>query len=214
VAVNSINESTPVLGSVAPDLSLSVGDLLTDESKLRLRSKFAIRDHPFSVVPLFRPMIDVPRFGSPWVIDIVDGPECEAFSRTGDLLASEMFTVEPQSDAVGLRLSGETPVWEGKDAMLSRGVAIGAIEIPAPGSLLVLLRSRLLTAGYPVIAVATTAAQSELGQVRPGDSISFRRRSLQDAIADVKRQRATLEELQHSVITMLEASGIGEIVRP
>ena len=60
------------------------------------------------------------------------------------------WEVAPESDHVGLRLAGEAPRRTHAAEILSRGVPVGAVEIPPSGGLLVLLRGRLVTAGYPV----------------------------------------------------------------
>ena len=61
------------------------------------------------------------------------------------------------------------------DEVLSRGVPIGAVEVPAGDELMVLHRGRGVTAGYPVLAVVTATGLSRLGQARPGQSVSFAR---------------------------------------
>jgi allophanate hydrolase subunit 2 len=92
--------------------------------------------------------------------------------------------------------------------MISRGVPMGAVQVPPTDGLLVLLRGRLVTAGYPVLGVATTVAVDRLAQARPGDRIRFRPSTTTEALADVRRQAAALAELERRVHAALRASGV------
>ena len=80
----------------------------------------------------------------------------------------------PHSDQVGC--APRDPPRRGPPAteILSRGVPVGAVQVPPSGGLLVLLYGRLLTAGYPIPYVATTVSLDTLGQVRPGDQLVLR----------------------------------------
>jgi allophanate hydrolase subunit 2 len=65
-----------------------------------------------------------------------------------------------------------------------------------------------VTAGYPVLGVATTVAVDRLAQARPGDRIRFRPSTTAEALADVRRQAAALAELERRVHAALRASGV------
>lgn len=89
--------------------------------------------------------------------------------------------------------------------VLSRGVPIGAVEVPAGDELLVLHRGRGVTAGHPVLAVVTATGLSALGQVRPGQSLTFRHRTVNQAITAHRAQRHAIETLRTRVHTAFEA---------
>ena len=118
------------------------------------------------------------------------GPELEEFAPE-ELRGP--WTVSVQSDHVGLRAEGPTPVRAGRAEILSRGVPVGAVEVPPNGGLLVLLYGRLVTAGYPVPYVATSSSLDVLGQARPGDRLELRQVPLADAVS---RARSRREELR------------------
>ena len=92
--------------------------------------------------------------------------------------------------------------------MLSRGVPIGAVEVPTATRLLVLHRGRGVTAGYPVLAVATSVGLSRLGQARPGDPVRFRHVTCGAAVVDYRRQQAHLAEIRARVQTVYSSLGI------
>ncbi|MGH3347845.1 MAG: hypothetical protein ACRDO4_12775, partial [Nocardioides sp.] len=62
--------------------------------------------------------------------------------------------------------------------------------------------------GYPVLGVATTVAIDRLAQARPGDRIRFRPCTTADAVAEARRQAATVTELERRVHAALRASGV------
>ncbi|BAK34999.1 hypothetical protein MLP_19850 [Microlunatus phosphovorus NM-1] len=113
--------------------------------------------------------------------------------------------VGPSSNHIGLRLGrtdqGPIPHRQTRTEVLSRGVPIGAVEVPAGDEILILHRGRGVTAGYPVLAVVTTVGLSRLGQARPGDTVRFRPVSTATAIADLRRQQAHLHDVGTRVRT-------------
>ncbi|EFL30079.1 allophanate hydrolase subunit 2 [Streptomyces viridochromogenes DSM 40736] len=193
-------------GSCAPDTILGFGPALRDGAELSLRRTCPAFDHPYSRIPLFRLHAPVPAFPSTWTIDVTDGPDRAEFADTAPRLFDAPFTVSPQSNHIGLRLRGERlprRVTEGE--VLSRGVPIGAVEVPAGDELLVLHRGRGVTAGYPVLAVVTATGLSALGQVRPGQTIRFRHRTLEQAVTAHRAQRGAVDALRTRVRTAFDA---------
>jgi allophanate hydrolase subunit 2 len=109
-----------------------------------------------------------------------------------DALVGGNWRVGPNSDRVGIRLDGP-PIEPGRDGeLLSHGVVQGAIQVPAGGGPIILLADGQPTGGYPVIAVVVTADHPRLGQLRPGDRITFAATTQDDARAALAAQRAAL----------------------
>ena len=178
-------------------------------SKLEAATGYAGLDHPHTVIPVFRFRVDRPALGHDWAIEVTPGPDTAEFGD--DVLADGAFEVAPESDYVGLRLTGSTRTRQRSSEILSRGVPVGAIEIPPAGGLLALLRGRLLTAGYPVVGVATTVAVDRLAQARPGDVLRFRGCTPADGIRAAREQAATVEHLGHAVREALASLGLGRV---
>ena len=57
--------------------------------------------------------------------------------------------------------------------MISEGVSLGAVQIPAGGLPIVLFVEQQTTGGYAKIANVISADLSSLGQLRPRDEIRF-----------------------------------------
>ncbi|WP_326692099.1 biotin-dependent carboxyltransferase family protein [Streptomyces sp. NBC_01795] len=192
-------------GSCAPDTILGFGSALRVGEQVGLRASCPPLDHPFSRIPLFR--LDTPAapFPDHWIIDVTDGPDRAEFGTTGSRLFDAPFTVSPQSNHIGLRLHGEVPRRVASGEVLSRGVPIGAVEVPAGDELLVLHRGRGVTAGYPVLGVVTATGLSALGQVRPGQRVRFRHRTLDQAVTAYRTQRGAVAALKTRVRVVFDA---------
>lgn len=103
------------------------------------------------------------------VLKVVPGPEWSWFPSLQRWLFTHEFAVDPRSNHVGIRLVGELPHFDVPPEMASRGVAIGALEVTPAKELVLLHRGRSITAGYPILAVVSSASLSRAGQLRPGD---------------------------------------------
>ncbi len=209
VAVGGQVQAKTTLGSVAPDPLLEVGTRLGAGDTIEVATRYAGLDHPYTVIPVFRFRVPRPAFRHDWVIDVTPGPETAQFG--GEVLTTGRFEVGHDSDYVGLRLTGDTASRQGGSEILSRGVPVGAIEIPPAGGLLALLRGRLLTAGYPVVGVATTVSVDRLTQARPGDRLTFRGCTPADGIRLAREQAAVVDGLRRSVRAAFTASGLDRI---
>ncbi|MGW1778297.1 5-oxoprolinase subunit C family protein [Streptomyces sp. NPDC002143] len=204
LAVLGSFEADRLQGSCAPDTVLGFGPALRAGDELVLRATCPPLDHPFSRIPLFRLHAPVPVFPADWTIDVTDGPDRAEFGNTGNRLFDAPFTVSPRSNHIGLRLQGAVPRRVAQGEVLSRGVPIGAVEVPAGDELLVLHRGRGVTAGYPVLAVVTATGLSALGQVRPGQTLRFRRRTLDQAVTAHRSQRNAVDALRTRVRTAFD----------
>ena len=58
---------------------------------------------------------------------------------------------------------------------LVEGVVLGAVQLPPGGRPVVFLADHPTTGGYPVVAVVDPADQWRCAQLRPGDTVQFRR---------------------------------------
>jgi antagonist of KipI len=119
-----------------------------------------------AAVPSLTPALDEPCL----VLRVRSGPEGEPGLL--DALCGGEYTVNPESDRMGLRLTGpEVPV--GKGDILSSAVVPGVIEVPADGKPLLLLCDCQTTGGYNRIAVVVGEDLPLAGQLRPGARLRF-----------------------------------------
>lgn len=206
VAVRGSFDVPLLLGSCAPDSVLGFGGRLIVGARIPVRCETApiINDH-FSA-ELYR--LAVPTAPVGFVVDVTDGPDVEDFADTAERIFEQPYLVGAASNHIGLRMTGPLPVRRSHEEVLSRGVPVGAVEVPPGDELLVLHRGRGVTAGYPVLAVVTSYSLDVLAQIRPGQQLRFRRVTAAAAAARVRSDRAALDALRlrtDSVFTALEA---------
>ncbi|MDI2034167.1 biotin-dependent carboxyltransferase family protein [Paenarthrobacter nitroguajacolicus] len=194
------------MGSAAPEARMGFPQQITAGQHLELRTSYAGFEHPYLTQPLFRLPVPIPSFEqSLWSIDIVEGPETDAAVGIRELLASREYTVTAKSNHVGLRLDGPVVHPDGLGEIVSHGVPIGAFEIPHGDELIILGRYRTLTAGYPIVAFATKASLPLLGQARPGQRMTFRWVTQEQAVDRQHEAQRLLNVLESRVQSLFGA---------
>ena len=73
---------------------------------------------------------------------------------------------------MGMRLEGPA-VSCPTQQMLSEGICLGAVQVPADGQPIVLLNDRQTIGGYPKIGAVMARDTARLAQLRPGDTLRF-----------------------------------------
>lgn len=103
------------------------------------------------------------------------------------------LTVTPASDRMGLRLRGEPLPLPGHE-MVSEPVCPGTVQVTRDGQCIVLGVDGQTIGGYPKIAQVIAVDLDKLGQLRPGDTITFRRVGVAEAEDLYRRKRAELND--------------------
>jgi antagonist of KipI len=111
-------------------------------------------------------------------------------------LTSEPFTVSPDSDRMGVRLTGpELPRADNVD-LISEAVAPGTVQVPPSGQPILLLGDCQTIGGYPKIAHVITVDLGIAAQVRAGDRVRFSEVSLDDAQRLLLQRERELERFR------------------
>ncbi len=162
----------PVLGSCATDTlagigpaPLSVGDAL---AVLPARAG-AVVGMPEQLA------VDLPSVERDVVLDVVLGPRTDWFTAESVArLAAQRWQVTPQSNRVGLRLTGDVPLERAVTGELSsEGTVPGALQVPPSGQPILFLADHPLTGGYPVIGAVAPHHLDRAGQVPVGAWLRF-----------------------------------------
>lgn len=189
VAVAGGIDVPPVLGSRATDLIASIGghegralaagdELSTGAHGADLRDR--LRAAPDQAPRAGRSLI--PAYSAAPVVRIIRGPEHDRFSAASrELLVSGEFEVTPQSNRMGLRLTGPSLSLAGLYDLHSSPVTMGTVQVPPSGEPIVLMADHQTIGGYPRIAAVITVDQPLLAQAAPGARVRFREVSLADA---------------------------------
>jgi antagonist of KipI len=94
---------------------------------------------------------------------------------------SEVFTVSPDSDRMGVRLEGPELKRFDESDLISEAVSPGTIQVPPSGKPILLLGDCQTIGGYPKIAHVITVDLGVAAQLRAGDHVRFSEISLTDA---------------------------------
>jgi biotin-dependent carboxylase-like uncharacterized protein len=209
IAVNGVIQTETFLGSAAPDARMGFGQTLRRASALTLRSSYnGLRLSYFDRSLFNLPVPRVPLDQRTWTIDVVETAELDAIPGLRKLLASSTYIVTDRSDHVGLRLDGPVLHPANTDEVVSHGVPVGALEIPHSDELIVLGRYRTLTAGYPIIGVATQGSLALLGQSAPGRELTFRWVDRVAARREAYAYDSALRHLEERVLRVFTALGL------
>jgi 5-oxoprolinase (ATP-hydrolysing) subunit C len=156
----------PTLGSRSREESLKPGDVLDAEP---------------GAIPVRR--LAEPGWGPPdrAPIRIIDGPD-SAQANVLESWTDARFRVGRQADRMGLRLEGPDLPVESPPGRISTPVAPGAVQI-AGGQAIILGVACGTMGGYPHVAHVIAADLDRVGQLRPGDTITFQRVTLDEARA-------------------------------
>jgi antagonist of KipI len=106
----------------------------------------------------------------------------------------QAFSVTEQSNRSGLRLAGEAILCGKRGELLTEGVALGAVQVPADGQPIILFVDQQTTGGYPKIANVIAADLPRVGQLRPRDEVKFQAVRIPEAIELLRRQERVLRE--------------------
>jgi len=127
-------------------------------------------------------------------VHVVLGPQDDYFTEEGitTFLSSE-YEVTPTSDRMGYRLQGPEIAHKGRADIISDGIVLGAVQVPADRQPIVLMADRQTTGGYPKIATVISADVPLLAQCMPGAStVTFKAITVEEAQACYRRMMAAL----------------------
>jgi len=201
VAVAGGFDVDPVMGSRATNLASGFGGF---KGRL-LRKGDILPAAPVDNLPdrLNRvcPPEVVPVYSAPWNLRVVWGPQGDQFMDAGKrTFVSAVYTVSPDSDRTGIRLKGARidRLPGVGDSIISEGIISGAIQVPGDGQPIIIL-GETASGGYRKIATVISADLPLLGQITPGDEVTFTAVSMHAAIAALREIQGRLDTLRRSL---------------
>jgi biotin-dependent carboxylase-like uncharacterized protein len=153
----------------------------------------------------------IPTYGHAHTLRVVMGPQDDAFTEEGvrDFL-SGTYTLAPQSNRVGCRLTGPWIAHRRGADIVSDGTAFGAVQVSGDGMPIVLMADRGTTGGYTKIATVASVDLSRLAQAAPGDHVRFVRIGIDDAQALWRAARVQLDRIAIEEPWRAPAAGVFE----
>jgi antagonist of KipI len=119
------------------------------------------------------------------------------------LLFSESFTVQADSNRVGLRLSGSTLEFDEPVEMVSEGCVPGLLQLPPSGQPIAFGPECPVSGGYPRIGQVAAVDIPRLAQRRPGDAVRFTPHTFADAMDALNKREHALRKLEATIRTRL-----------
>lgn len=170
--------------------ALRVEDILPTGSAPDDLSRRAGRCYPPNCRPQYR---DDP------VLEIVFGPQTEAFTSVGlETLLASHYQVSDSSDRMGYRLIGPAVEHRGGADILSDGMTLGSVQIPGNGQPIVMMSDRQTAGGYTKVGVVASADLPLLAQCMPGSGcVRFRQTTVEAA---QERYRALMQGLRSGLV--------------
>lgn len=102
-------------------------------------------------------------------------------SESWDLFINASYTVSQHSNRMGLRLEGPEISPAVQREVLTEGLPLGALQVPGNGRPIISFVDHQTTGGYPKIANIIAADMWKVGQLKPGDKITFTLVSMAEA---------------------------------
>jgi len=132
----------------------------------------------------------------------VSGPQDDAFTEEclGRFFSSK-YRIMKESDRMGYRLEGPILVHKNGADIISEAIPLGAVQVPGHGQPIVMLADRQTTGGYVKIAIVCRSEVRKVGQRLPGEQVSFKRVTIDEAL---EIDRATARRVEK--LNLLRAS--------
>jgi antagonist of KipI len=127
------------------------------------------------------------------LLRVTAGPQSGQFPESSRaVFYAGPYRVTEEADRMGLRLEGAPILMPAGNEMITEGVSLGAIQVPAGGQPIILFVEQQTTGGYPKIANVIAADLSSVGQLRPRDEIRFELVTMEAARALLQEQESLL----------------------
>ena len=184
------------MGSRSTDLKARLGGL--QGRKLEKGDAIGFRA-PVEALPRMEDRALRPEFAPQpvYTLRVVLGPQDDAFTQDGlRTFLTGAYTVTPEFDRMGCRLSGPAIQHRQTADIISDGIAFGAVQVPSSGAPIIMLADRQTTGGYTKIANVITADFRILAQLKAGDKVRFAEVSVEEAQNILLARRAALNAIR------------------
>jgi antagonist of KipI len=154
------------------------------------------------------PMPDRLAYSDPTTVEVILGPQAERFTEAGvQTFFESTYQVTATSDRMGYRLGGAGLEHVGGADIVSDGMVMGSVQVPANGQPMVMMADGPTTGGYPKIATVITADLPLVAQCTPGQGrIRFKATTVEAAQT---KYRGLMEKLRTRLNEPEEPAVIG-----
>ncbi|MCP4321793.1 MAG: biotin-dependent carboxyltransferase family protein [Psychromonas sp.] len=171
--------SKAILASVSSVKRNGIGGLKQDGTALKVGDYLPATERQTEFIKRQIPKQFIPDHNQPVTLSVIESYQHDRFSvNEKNRFYSSEYTVDKQSDRMGMRLQGEA-ISGSVTGIISEGIALGGIQIPADGNPIILLQDRQTLGGYPKIGCVSRCDLSQLAQQSVGKKVRFKRAELQ-----------------------------------
>ncbi|MDA0236972.1 MAG: biotin-dependent carboxyltransferase family protein [Proteobacteria bacterium] len=214
LAISGILDIHAVMGSVATDTGSKFGGV--EGRPLKKGDVLAIKDRPdnFSQLKRMRAKGGQPFITPTWSVQALFSPRgseerglrflpserwMSLSEEVRQTTFSSTYRVTPQSNRMGVRLSGKSIDMRKSEYEPSVPVVFGVIQVPPSGQPIILSVDRQTIGGYPSIGVVASVDRATVVQSQPGDGIRFTEISVKDAQSALIKEQNAMAELIGSI---------------
>jgi len=195
LAVRGGLEASPVFGSASTHLATGLGGLegraLRASDALAFGSAVTAEPADRAVVPS-----EIPGYRSAEPFRVTEGPQASWFGAKARLeFHAATWRVTEACDRMGIRLEGPALGLAAPRELVTEGVVLGSVQVPASGLPIVLFVEHQTTGGYPKIATVASVDAARLGQLRPRDTLRFAPVAFDEAVDLARAQERALRAL-------------------
>jgi biotin-dependent carboxylase-like uncharacterized protein len=145
------------------------------------------------------PTKEIPSYGDEVCLRVIPGYQHDLFADDArDVFFGNEYRVTKQCDRMGYRLEGPS-VESTRPTLLSEGISLGAIQIPADGQPIILLNDHQTIGGYPKIGFVLSCDLAPLAQCNPGARVRFESKTIGDAQEILGEVKARMESIQFKI---------------
>jgi KipI family sensor histidine kinase inhibitor len=139
--------------------------------------------------------IELPLFESHKSIRVIEGQEIDWVKEESvRQFYSRKFVISNRCDRMGYHLQGEPLLLKYSTELLSTAVTKGTIQLTPSGQMIVLMNDCQTTGGYPRIGQVAAVDLPFLAQLKPRESIDFKKISFGEAELLYINQQKTIDE--------------------
>ena len=145
------------------------------------------------------PTKEIPSYGDEVCLRVIPGYQHDLLADDArDVFFGNEYRVTKQCDRMGYRLEGPS-VESTRPTLLSEGISLGAIQIPADGQPIVLLNDFQTIGGYPKTGSVLSCDLAQLAQCNPGARVRFESIPVGDAQEILRKVKVRMESTQLKV---------------
>ncbi|MBP0047382.1 biotin-dependent carboxyltransferase [Marinobacterium sp. AK62] len=142
------------------------------------------------------PEAERPEYGREVRLRVIPGYQQDHFDAVQQaLFYSSEYTTTERSDRMGYRLEGQV-VKADIEGILSEGICLGAIQVPADGQPIILLNDRQTIGGYPKLGSVFSPDLARLAQLTQGARVWFEKTGIDEAHNQLWLSRLRRERIQ------------------